>query len=354
MRNATNKNAPCSLEDGAIDTLGSVIRVLGDQSFPLGGDSEHDQFRGNCEEFARHVENGAEVPEFEVNQTVDGQRQWSKVRVFVADRRRAEKSFVMERLGNYREIVEDLVIGLRSIGPRDKSTEDTVNKGLKHVRTAVDEGDLSNVKAVLEETVRKVDETFSEQRRAYEEQVGELQHRLASLRQDLVAAKEEMKRDPLTDVYNRGAFDSAVDQSLNLHFMLNLPVTLIMIDVDKFKQVNDTYGHAAGDAVLRAIGECLERSFIRKGDVVARYGGDEFAVVLNDTSATHAAKIVDRFLKLVSDLKIPELQGANDISCSVGYTQIKDEDTAKSFIQRADQALYAAKANDRKAAECAD
>ncbi|MDJ0904457.1 MAG: GGDEF domain-containing protein [Woeseiaceae bacterium] len=354
MRNATKKKKSYSLEDGALDTLGSVIRVMGDQSFPLGQDMEHDQFRAYCEEFARHVENGAAVPEFDVIQSIDGERQWSKLRVFVADRRRAEKSFVMERLGNYREIVEDLVIGLRSIGPRDKSTEDTVNKGLTHVRTAVDGGDLSNVKAVLEETVRKVDETFSEQRRAYEEQVGELQHRLASLRQDLVAAKEEMKRDPLTDVYNRGAFDSAVDQSLNLHFMLNLPVTLVMIDVDKFKQVNDTYGHAAGDAVLRAIGECLERSFIRKGDVVARYGGDEFAVVLNDTSATHATKLVDRFLKLVSDLKIPELQGANDITCSVGYTQIRDDDTAKSFIQRADQALYAAKSNDQKAAECAD
>ena len=166
---------------------------------------------------------------------------------------------------------------------------------------------------------------------------------MSSLRHDLVAAREEMKRDPLTEAYNRGAFDAAIVQSLNMHFILQQPVTLIMIDLDNFKDINDTYGHGAGDEVLRGVGEALARSFIRKSDIIARYGGDEFAVILTDTSAKNAARLIDSFLGYVREVAIPYADDGTTISCSAGYTEIADDDTVDSLIQRADKALYAAK-----------
>ncbi len=329
--------------DGALDTLSTVIRVMGDEAFPLEKDIDPLVFPEMCREFSCHVENGAAVPSFDIPASGDGRREWAQVRRFFVDRRKAEKEFVTERMHDYRGVVEDLVAGLRTIGERDQVTESDVKACLESIKDAVGTGVLPEIKDALSQTVRKVNETFAEQKRQYEMQLAELNDRMSNLRQDLVAAREEMKRDALTDAYNRGAFDTAIAQSLNMHFILNQPVTLILIDLDHFKDINDTYGHAAGDEVLRAVSECLERSFIRKSDLVARYGGDEFAVILNDTAAKNAGIVVERFLKIVDGVRVPYAPEGTRISCSAGYTEIHVDDTVESLIQRADRALYKAK-----------
>lgn len=120
-----------------------------------------------------------------------------------------------------------------------------------------------------------------------------------------------------------------------------------MLDLDNFKQVNDNYGHAAGDKALRAVSECLERAFIRKGDLVARYGGDEFVVILNDTSARNSQKLIERFLSQANEISIDEDEAGAKVSCSAGYTELHSSDTVESLIKRADRALYEAKAAGR-------
>lgn len=332
------------LANGALDTLSSVIRTMGDESFPLDADRDPNLFPRQCAEFVRHIENGEAVPSRNITRSSDGSREWPQIRTFFTERRRAERSFVSERISNYREVVEDLVAGLRQIGERDQDTHRSVSLSLSAVENAVETGDLNQIRSVLKDTVHKVTETFEEQKTAYESQLGELNKRMACLREDLVAAREEMKRDSLTDAYNRGAFDQAIEQSLNMHFVLQQPVTLAMIDLDKFKDINDRYGHSTGDEMLRAMGECLARAFIRKSDLIARYGGDEFAVILNETNAAKAAGVLERFVDDVRNKVVSTSHGELSLTCSVGYTELNDKDTISSAIDRADQGLYAVKA----------
>lgn len=335
------------LSDGALDTLSNVLRVMGNESFPLESDLDASLFPRVCTEFACHVENGAAVPSFEIPASDDGKRAWARVRRFFADRRHQEKKFVTERLQGYRGIVDDLVSGLREIGQRDQTTESSIRECLITMEDVVGHSELPQIRAALTETISKVNETFATQKREYEKQLNELNERMSSLRQDLVAAREEMKRDALTEAFNRGAFDTAISQSLNMHFVSRQPVTLLMIDLDNFKHVNDNFGHAAGDAALRAIGECLARSFIRKNDLIARYGGDEFAVILADTSAKHTQNLVERFLERVRALEIESGAAILDVSCSIGYTEADVTDTVETFVHRADKALFRAKAEGR-------
>lgn len=342
------KSTSQDITDGALDTLGNVIRVMGDESFLLDGDEEG-EFPAACREFARHVENGAAVPSFGISLSADGTRKWADVRRFFADRRVAEKSFVTERLGGYRDVVVDLVSGLKEISARDEETETGVMRSLANVESAVGTGQLPQITAALNDTIGEIQSTFVEQKNAYEAQLQELNERMSSLRQDLISTREEMKRDSLTQAYNRGAFDTAITQCVNAYFVLRQPITLLMIDLDNFKQINDTRGHGAGDEVLRAVGESLARSFIRKNDIIARYGGDEFAVILTDTPAENAANIIERFLKQVGSIVVPYTKD-EFITCSIGYAEIAAEDTVEEFVNRADRALYKAKANGRNQA----
>lgn len=337
------ERAAQGLTDGALDTLGALLRTMGDYSFPVAEEADSNGFRDLCDQFACHVENGSAVPAYEVSQTVGGRRQWSRVRRFFVDRRASEQTFVNERLGDYRSIVQDLVDGLRQIGQRDEDTETTVRRQLESVESVVQRGSLQEIQHALTETMQNVAEVFAVRQAEYKSQIQELHERMSCLREDLVQAQEKMQRDALTATYNRGAFDTAITRALNMHFILNQPVTLIMIDLDNFKLLNDTHGHAAGDEALRQVGEALERSFIRKSDFVARYGGDEFAVILADTTGPSAVPLIERFMDRVAGIRLMGAHEAPALACSIGYTEIDDGDTVAALVKRADTALYEAK-----------
>ncbi len=331
------------LLDGALDTLGCVLRTLGDTAFPVGNEDPH-SFAELCDRFGCHVENGSAVPQCDIPRSLDGRRQWASVRRFFVDRRREERAFVMERLQGYRGVVDELVNGLRQIGHRDRDTETSVKMSLDAIENALATGVLPEIRTALSETIEAISDTFARQKQSYEDKINELNEKMSGLRQDLVSVREEMKRDPLTEVYNRRAFDTAVVQSLNLRFILNQPFTLVMIDLDRFKEINDRYGHASGDAVLRAVGDALARSFSRKNDMIARYGGDEFAVILTDTSAESCEALIGRFLDCVSAIVVPNAPQDLRPGCCIGFTDFAGEDTVETLVNRADRALYQAKA----------
>ena len=340
------QNTP-AVVDGALDTLGCILRTMGEAAFATDKEPDPDEFFDRCVAHARHVENGASVPAAGIVTLPDGGRDWSQVRRFYVDRRHDERDFVNRQLGDYRAIVDDLVDGLRRVADRDQLTEDSIIECLASIQEAIETGGMPDVKAAVSQAVENVHETFARQKREYERQIEELNQRMSSLRQDLLAAREEMKRDNLTDVFNRGAFDTGIEQCINLHFVSGQPVTLVLVDLDNFKTVNERFGHATGDAALRAVGETLSRSFIRKNDLVCRYGGDEFAVILNDTTAASAAPLLERFLERVREIEMPGVDEPAAVSCSVGYAEIAPNDDSAALIDRADKALYAAKAAGR-------
>ena len=162
------------------------------------------------------------------------------------------------------------------------------------------------------------------------------------------ALREQAIRDPLTGLFNRRYLDETLVRELHRCQRLNEPLTAAMIDVDHFKRFNDSYGHEAGDAVLRAIGDLLNRS-LRAGDIACRYGGEELTVILPGSTLADAKVKLDILRRIIMAMQVP-YQGENlpTITVSIGVAAAEDQKTdAVALLGRADAALYLAKERGR-------
>lgn len=153
-------------------------------------------------------------------------------------------------------------------------------------------------------------------------------------------------KDPLTGVHNRTAMDQAMSREMDLSRRHGNPLTLIAVDIDFFKRVNDTYGHAAGDAVLRAVAASLVET-VRGSDMVFRYGGEEFMVLLSNTSKKGALLLAERLRQKISQLEV-SFGGKNvHVTVSLGVACLDSGDNGQGLFLRADKALYEAKSSGR-------
>ena len=149
--------------------------------------------------------------------------------------------------------------------------------------------------------------------------------------------------DALTEIQNRRSFDERLNMELDRTRRYGVPCALVMIDLDRFKTVNDRYGHLAGDQVLRHVAALLEAGK-RSGDVVARYGGEELAAILPHTEATDAAAWAERARARIEDEPTRFRDEAVVVTASFGVTSAsRRTDDAARLIEAADSALYAAK-----------
>lgn len=160
---------------------------------------------------------------------------------------------------------------------------------------------------------------------------------------------ESAVRDPLTQIYNRRYVDERLKGEFAFALRHGTPLSVLMVDIDKFKQVNDTWGHPTGDEVLRVVAATIQRT-IRTEDLVARYGGEEFIVIARSTDASNAVVLGERIRRVVQKVSIMHEQHTLQVTISVGVstrTMDKPYPTLEALVSAADQALYTAKEDGR-------
>jgi diguanylate cyclase (GGDEF)-like protein len=152
--------------------------------------------------------------------------------------------------------------------------------------------------------------------------------------------------DELTGLYNRYFITRQLVQHLELFVRYATDCTLILVDIDHFKNVNDSFGHAVGDKVLVAFSRQIENQ-LRQGDIFARYGGEEFILVLPLTDVEAALQLANRILRSISSVQLLEDPVSLGVTASFGVAQLKKDETVDDWLRNADQALYRAKQNGR-------
>jgi diguanylate cyclase len=206
----------------------------------------------------------------------------------------------------------------------------------------------SELREVLQSLISR-NETNEWQTRDLEARLKEAQDQASMLRQRLSRAERLASLDPLTSLANRRRFEQFISAEVDQSHENGTPLCLIMTDIDHFKRVNDTYGHSAGDKVLKAFADLLSRT-ARDGDLVARYGGEEFAVILPNTPMGDAYRIAERMRRIFEFRGGPNstvFKKFGRLTASFGVAEIRDGEPPSALIQRADQKLYEAKSKGR-------
>jgi diguanylate cyclase (GGDEF)-like protein len=173
--------------------------------------------------------------------------------------------------------------------------------------------------------------------------------RVLTYRQRYEELQKVVVRDALTNVYNRGFFDEAIEKYVAMSKRSGRPICMMMVDVDFFKRVNDTYGHAEGDRVLQLIAGSIQ-STLRVSDYVCRYGGEEFAILLPQTDLDQAVKLAERVVAELPAALSSGWRGAGamDVTVTVGVAEFPREAAdGAELVRVADRRLYAGKAAGR-------
>ncbi len=225
-------------------------------------------------------------------------------------------------------------------------------RDLDALKQAVRSG-LATVEAHVSEHLRVEGQRHQEaeaRARATAERLGRLVAETGRLRERLQRARERAVRDPLTGLHNRLAYEERVLQAF-AHWKRYLdPLAVLVLDVDRFKLLNDRYGHTAGDKALKAISDGLAQH-LREADFIARYGGEEFVVLLPKTDLRAAATVAEKLRRAVEDRQFHYRDHRVAVTVSCGIAEFREGDTPATAFERADRALYRAKQAGRNRCE---
>lgn len=308
-----------------------------------------------------NVECKGDPTEIEIKKPSDAFLEYiEKVKITISKDFSEINSTFMNLLGQVKELEKSLVtdFGSDTNVKKIENFESDINLQVGNIAESFDSyTTINELKEVVVVKLKKIKDLVSlkkkeevEKTKAAQESMAQLNERINAVekkaQQMSVKAKEYQKaamKDGLTGLFTRGAFDVKIKEAYDNYTTLKKDFSIIVFDVNKFKQINDTLGHIAGDKVLKKISECLEESF-RKDDFIARYGGDEFTVIIENLSEEMAKEKIDIFnMNLKKRRFVSKKHGEVKLSVSSGMAKVMENDTIESMIDRADRAMYESK-----------
>lgn len=327
--------------DASIETMATTLRAFGKHAFALGEEPVTSIGRA-FERWASHVLVLGPVPG-ETEDAETPRREWSKLARFVEGHRKREAEWVSASMRDMRETILTMVQCFSHATLEQGRTDIRLRRRLDRLRASAQDGSFEDLRKEALAAAAAVNAALDEQMRRTENQARELRTRLRGLRAQLDEAQREGETDPLTKLQNRRVFDAALERSVLLASVTDRPASLLLVDIDHFKSINDRFGHPAGDQVLRELADCLTRTFPRRSDVVARIGGEEFAVVLSETSVKDARMLAERLRNAIRALRIELLGTVLTLTASIGVGESCAGETSSELVARVDRALYRAK-----------
>ena len=237
----------------------------------------------------------------------------------------------------------------------DYSFSENLESEIKHVSEMIKKSENDEaLKSPLISRLENINQTLAYRRQEYSVRLEKAEderkklninfdNMINSLRNQNKLLEEQSRRDALTNIFNRRVFEEKVSAELARYIRYKKPFSLIFFDIDRFKNVNDTYGHDTGDRVLKEI-TARTREALRKTDIFARYGGEEFVIILPETDLTQAVNVAEKLHDIIQKNIFEHESDRISITVSVGVTEVQESDRdPESILHRADSNMYKAK-----------
>lgn len=330
-----------------LDTIGGILASFGRHAFDM-PDRPAEEVSSEFGRWQRHATMGVPIVPTEVTSAVGiRERDWDGVLRTFSEQRREENRYVDAAVSELRDALWSCVETVHNAVKIDQKTDVNTDAQMQRARTALSRLQTGNIKQEVLGAVQAIQEALQARRDQQELQYVSLATKLDRLGRQLEEAKRESTTDPLTGLGNRKLFDSTAQRAMQMHSLGKTPVSLIMIDLNKLKFVNDMYGHQAGDAFITGVAKCMAKVFLRQSDVICRYGGDEFSAILNNTDWKVALTLAQRLDEAISTMPSPHPALEFQVGASMGVAQLDAMEDVDEWISRADKALYKAKQGDR-------
>ncbi len=323
--------------DGVLELFSSVVAHLGDV---FAADSAAAAEFGTLQQVARRPLDGARI---ELARSVI--EPWLR-------RQAALQRSALDARATSREVVGAIARSLATFAGHSEQFNDTLRVDLQRLQQGVDGAQLESLAQQLLQRGTALHGQcgeLGEQLRQAQQQAEQAMHRIRRLESELQQASQQLQEDPLTGALNRRGLDVAFARDSVRALQSERPLAAALLDLDHFKQINDSYGHDFGDEVLRALVQ-VTRKLVRPGDSIARMGGEEFMVLFPETDAQAAQLVVQRLLQGFRNRRLLHRSTGQrvELSFSAGVAQCLVGEGFESLYERADAALRQAKQSGRQ------
>lgn len=292
----------------------------------------------------------------------DQVRSWDSLRMLLADDSELTRSEIDVHVNSnrsYSRLLKSYGERLEQCDPQHLAVSFDFTDDLSANRDAADNFadslerlDPNPLDVTVVELLRRLAE-MEDSNRSLREDLDTARRRLAEQSSRLEKAEAESLHDDLTELPNRRAFERRLSELQATNLRYGRPFSLLMIDLDSFKDLNDAYGHQAGDAVLKVASRVMENA-CRTADFLCRYGGEEFTVLTPETNLNGALELAERIRRRMEQSSVIHSGSRLHFTCSVGVAQARPDRNTRDLVRAADEALYAAKDAGKNAVRAAE
>ena len=279
--------------------------------------------------------------------------QFDRQKATILDHIQRQKKYIGERETEFREIIDLMTVAMGGLDNENRDFYSSIrSQGERFEEITL----LDDIKRIKSELVREVDNMRAmvrDKENLDQKALESLSSQVETLKRELDKARHSANTDGLTGVNNRKALDRHLQTLVERNTITRAPFSLLMMDLDDFKRLNDTYGHTVGDRMLLAFAEKC-RAAVRSDDFLARYGGEEFTLILQGASLRNATKKAKHLCRSIAAARYAADDSPTadvvSITVSIGVSTYQPGDTVKRLVDRADQCLYKAKATGKSRA----
>ncbi|MFN7727665.1 MAG: diguanylate cyclase [Bdellovibrio sp.] len=270
-----------------------------------------------------------------------------RFRQYFNSHRLEESSYVQKTFDDFRGIIWDFVDQLSEDLVLENQSDLEMQQHLTKLKDAVEANSIDSLKTHSRHFIDSYTEFQTKKDRRRMARMDHVRKNLDTVKKQLTEANTSMRQDHLTKAFNRKSFEEQAKNARNLHSLYKKHCSLIILDIDFFKKINDNYGHDMGDFVLQECVRTLKGIFSRDVDCVARIGGEEFAILLPDHQIEHAVHKAQAALQKIRSEKYLNGELVLQFTVSMGVAELLQGETVEQWMKRADVALYESKQTGR-------